>query len=145
VNRSDARRFDELYRSLWAALHRGDDPDLGQHERELLAHVPARGGVSLTALARHLLLPKSTASVIVKDLSERGMLTRARRPGNERELSIELTEEGRKRVRADTVLDLRRLSRALGALSGQERAERLALLERLAVSAGGGPAGPQRS
>jgi DNA-binding MarR family transcriptional regulator len=148
VNRSDARRFDDLYGSLWGALHRGDDPDLSQHERQLLAHIPSRGGLSLTALARHLLLPKSTASVVVKDLSARGLLTRSRRPGNERELSIELTDEGRKRVRADTVLDLRRLGRALGALSASERAELLGLLERLAAAAAreaGAPPGSARS
>jgi DNA-binding MarR family transcriptional regulator len=135
VNRSEARRFDDLYRRLWAALHRADDPDLGQHERELLSHLPARGGTSLTALARHLLLPKSTASVVVKSLAERGLLTRARRAGNERELSIELTNEGRRRVRADTVLDLRSLGRALQALAPDERAELLDLLARLADAA----------
>jgi DNA-binding MarR family transcriptional regulator len=141
VNRSDARRFDDLYRRLGGALPRGDDPDLGGHERRLLAHLPDRGGTSLTALAHQLVLPKSSASVLVKALAERGLLTRERRRGNERELSIELTAAGRRRAQADTVLDLRGLGRALQALGTDERAQLLGLLDRLADAAEGRRAG----
>ena len=55
------------------ALRNPDDPDLTQHERQFLHHVPIEGAVSLTDLARHLALPKSTASVIVKSLARRGL------------------------------------------------------------------------
>lgn len=118
------------------AFHRDDDEDLGRHEMQLLAHLPVHrdddDGISLTALAKHLLLPKSSASVIVRSLEERGFLIRVRRPGNERELSISLTDAGRRRVQADTVLQLAPLGKALGALSAAERATLFGLLTKLA-------------
>jgi DNA-binding MarR family transcriptional regulator len=135
VNRSDAERFEAGYRRLWGALHRGDDPDLSQHERQLLHHVPAEGGVALTWLARHLALPKSTTSVLVKDLARRGFVERARDPDDERRLAIVLTPEGRRRVAADSVLEPDRLATALAALPERQRAPLLRGLERLAEAA----------
>jgi DNA-binding MarR family transcriptional regulator len=129
MNRSDARRFDDLYRRLWGTLHRGDDPDgLGQHERELLSHVG--DGTTLGWLTRHLLLPKSSASVLVKDLERRGYVRRHRDPDDERRLRVTLTAAGAAVVRADTVLDLDRLGRALRRLPAAERRQLLATLER---------------
>ena len=61
------------------------------------------------ALARQLMLPTSSASILVKDLHRRGFVTRARDASDERRLSIVLRAKGRRRVRADSVLDLRRL------------------------------------
>src|SRR5256885_6718159 len=94
---SAAERFEELYRRIWGALNRPDDPDLGQHARQLLHHVPAEGAVSLTALAEHLALPKSTASVLIKELARRGFVHRARDSEDERRLAIALTDQGRAR------------------------------------------------
>src|SRR2546430_7249713 len=93
-----------LYRRIWGALNRPDEPDLSQHERQLLHHVPADGAVSLGWLAEHLGLPKSTASVLVKSLGQRGFVERARDSDDERRLAIALTGDGRARVAADTVL-----------------------------------------
>lgn len=136
MNRSDSRRFDDIYRRLWNALHVGDrNGDLGQHERQLLAHVPAEGGISLSALAAHLLLPKSSASVAVRKLADKGLVVRVRRPDNERELAITLTPEGRRRVADDAVLDPRRLAAALRSLPEADRAELLRLLESVAAVA----------
>jgi MarR family transcriptional regulator, organic hydroperoxide resistance regulator len=132
LNSLDHERFERAYRRIWGALHRGDDPELSQHERQLLHHVPARGGVALTALARHLALPKSTASVVVKDLERRGFVRRRRDARDERRLAIVLTAEGRRRVAADTVLEPDRLADALAALPGERRAALLAGLEALA-------------
>ena len=77
-------------------------------------------------LARHLALPKSTASVVVKDLERRGFVRRRRDRNDERRLAIVLTAEGRRRVAADTVLEPDRLARALAALP---EARRVALLD----------------
>ena len=107
MNSPDHERFERAYRRVWGALHRGDEPGLSQHERQLLHHVPAAGGVALTDLARHLALPKSTASVVVKDLERRGFVRRRRDARDERRLAIVLTAEGRRRVAADTVLEPR--------------------------------------
>ena len=135
VNSSDSRRFVRAYGQLWMALHRGDDPDLSQHERELLHHVPATGGVPLQQLAWHLSLPKSTASTLVKDLERRGFLTRVRDSRDERRLAITLTDTGSQRVAQDSVLDLERLTSALDRLSAGERAALIEAMERLATLA----------
>ena len=117
---------------MWGALHRGDDPELSQHERHLLHHVPGEGGVALTALAAHLALPKSTASVVVKDLERRGYVRRARDARDERRLAIVLTEDGRRVVEADTVLRPDALGQALAALSPTQRRALLRGMESLA-------------
>ena len=43
---SAAEHFEELYRRIWGALNRPDAPDLSQHERQLLHHIPADGVIS---------------------------------------------------------------------------------------------------
>ena len=135
MNRSDQEQFECLYRRIWAALMKPDDPDLSQHERQLLHHVPADRAISLTELARHLALPKSSASVIVKDLGRRGFLERARDADDERRLRITLTTSGRDRVAADTVLDPGRLAAALARLPDARRRQLLRGLEELAEAA----------
>lgn len=131
MNLSTAERFQTAYRSVWAALHRGDDPDLAQHERDLLHHL-ASGELSLSQVARHLRLPASTTSVLVKDLARRGFLAKARDPRDERRIRITLTAKGRARVRAGSVLELRRVAEALAGLPGRERRALLDGLESLA-------------
>src|SRR4051812_24895060 len=97
VNLSDIERYEVAYRRVWGALHRGDEAGLGQHERQVLHHVPVEGGVALSWLARHLALPKSSTSVLVKDLERRGFVRRARDARDERRLALVLTEEGHRR------------------------------------------------
>jgi DNA-binding MarR family transcriptional regulator len=136
MNSSDSARFERAYASLWMALHRSDEPDLSQHERQVLHHVPAEGGIQLSRVAWHLALPKSTASVLVKDLERRGFLVRRRDPQDERRLAITLTPQGQARVRADSVLDPVGLAAALAALPETERRTLLESMERLAAAAG---------
>jgi len=122
---------------VWGALHRSDDPDLSEHERQLLHHIPASGeGVSLTQLARHLALPKSSASVLVKSLARRGFVRRARSEADERRLDLLLTEEGARRVAADSVLEPEALAAALERLDARSREALLEGLEALAQAAG---------
>jgi DNA-binding MarR family transcriptional regulator len=132
---SPAEQFEHLYRRLWMALRNPDDPDLTQHERQFLHHVPIDGAVSLGDLARHLALPKSSASVIVKSLARRGFLTRTRDEVDERRLRIELTSQGRARVEADTVLAPGPLAAALARLSETQRRQLLRSLAALAEAA----------
>ena len=132
---SAAEHFEELYRRIWGALNRPDAPDLSQHERQLLHHIPADGVISLTSLAEHLGLPKSTASTVVKGLGQRGFVERARDPGDERRLAITLTERGRARLAEDTVLEPEALATALAKLAPQARAALLDGLEQLAAAA----------
>lgn len=136
MNSSEPERFERLYRRIWGALNRQDDPELSQHERQVLHHVVG-DGVTLTWLAGHLGLPKSTTSVLVKSLAGRGFVERSRDPGDERRLAIRLTDKGRRVVEADTVLRPDALATALGALEPATRAALLEGLEELARAAEG--------
>jgi DNA-binding MarR family transcriptional regulator len=135
MNSSSAERFEAAYRRIWAALNRPDEPDLSQHERQLLHHIPARGGVGLTWLASHLLLPKSSASVLIKSLERRGFVTRRRDAVDERRLSIGLTATGRKRVAEDSVLEPDKLARALDGVAETTRRALIRGMEELAAKA----------
>ena len=137
ANQSHAEQFDSLYGRLWRALFKADVEDLSQHERQLLHHVGDERGVPLGVVARHLGIPKSSASERVKSLERRGFLTRRRDPADERRLSIVLTDMGVARLRRDSVLDLVRLAAALKKISADERRALLAGLERLAAAADG--------
>jgi DNA-binding MarR family transcriptional regulator len=135
ANKSTAEQFDVLYGRLWRAFMKRDADDLSQHERQLLHHVPAVGGIPLGDVSSHLGIPKSSASEQVKSLERRGFLSRRRDLHDERRLSIVLTATGQARVAADSVLDLDRLAAALKKLSSRERVALLAGLERLTVVA----------
>jgi MarR family transcriptional regulator, organic hydroperoxide resistance regulator len=135
MNSSDSERFERLYRRVWGALNRPDDPDLSQHERQVLHHVTPTDGVALTWLAGHLGLPKSTTSVLIKSLAARGYLERARDPQDERRLAIRLTDKGRRTVEHDTVLRPDALAKALEHLDPEARKALLAGLEQLADAA----------
>ena len=141
MNSSANEQFQSAFAQVWLHLRRGDDLDLSEHERQLLHHIPARApGVTLGEVADHLALPRSSASVLVKDLARRGFVRRARNRADERRLALLLTAEGARRVAADSVLDPDRLDAALSALGPDERAAMIAALER--VAAAGQAAGP---
>lgn len=136
ARRSAADRFESAYRQCWATLRSPADLDLASNERELLRRVGnTPGDVALTWLAADLGWPKSTTSVLVKDLERRGWLVRARRDDDERRLAIGLTAAGRARVAADRILDPRRLAAALRTLSPAAREQLLDGLDELAGAA----------
>src|SRR6202140_4516078 len=117
ANQSHAEQFDQLYGRLWRAFFKADSEDLSQHERQLLHHVAATRGISLGVIARHLGIPKSSASEQVKSLERRGFLTRRRDLATERRLWIALTAAGVARLKQDSVLDLIPLAVALKKIS----------------------------
>jgi DNA-binding MarR family transcriptional regulator len=136
MNSSEPARFEAAYRRVWGALNRPDDPDLSQHERQVLHHLPAAGdGVALGWLARHLGLPMSTASVAVKALARRGLVRRVRDGRDERRLALTLTARGAERVRDDSVLDPSALETALQTMPATARRALVRGLEQLAVAA----------
>jgi DNA-binding MarR family transcriptional regulator len=138
ANQSASEQFDALYGRVWQAFLKADTEDLSQHERQLLHHIPGDRGVPLSDVARHLGIPKSSASERVKSLERRGFLTRRRDPRDERRLAIVLTRRGLARVRSDSILDLGRLRLALKKLSASERKALFNGLSRLAEAASRG-------
>jgi DNA-binding MarR family transcriptional regulator len=135
ANQSVAEQFDELYGRIWAAFLKASAEDLSQHERQLLHHIPSDQGIPLGEVARHLGIPKSSASEQVKSLERRGFLTRRRDPDDERRLAIVLTAEGLAQVRSDSVLDLGRLGAALKRLRASDRKALVDGLDRLVGAA----------
>ena len=131
---SSAEQFEASYRKLWAALHRPDDHDLSRHEREILHHVPAEGGCTLSEIVTHLGLPKSSCSEIVKGLTQRGFLNRVRDPSDDRRLQLTLTARGKDKVADDRVLNVGRLAAALGHLPPADHKELVRLIAELAKS-----------
>ena len=71
----------------------------------------------------------------MRKLADKGLVVRVRRAGNERELALTLTPQGRRRVADDAVLEPRRLAAALRSLPDADRAELLRLLESVATAA----------
>ena len=134
-NQSPAEQFDTLYGRVWRTFFKADAEDLSQHERQLLHHIPHDVGISLGDVARHLGIPKSSASEQVKSLERRGLLTRRRDPNDERRLAIVLTRRGVARLRSDSILDLVRLGAALKKLTPAERKSLFEGLDRLAPAA----------
>jgi DNA-binding MarR family transcriptional regulator len=143
ARRSAADRFESAFRVCWAALHSPADPEFAPNELELLRHVGDEpDGVALTWLAGHLGWPKSTTSVLVKDLERRGLVARRRRADDERRLAIALTPRGSARVAADRILEPGRLAAALRILSPAVREQLLEGLEQLGAAAARLPADP---
>ena len=134
-NQSEAEQFDGLYGRLWRAFFKADSSDLSQHERQLLHHIQVGRKVPLGEVARHLGIPKSSASEQVKSLERRGFLTRGRDRSDERRLAITLTPKGAARVRSDSVLDLKRLALALKSMTKSDVEALLRGLDQLARQA----------
>lgn len=141
---SNAELFDKAYRSVWGALLRRDDSDLSQHERDILSHVPIEG-CSLGDLVRHLGLPKSTCSEIVKSLGQRGFLLRVRDQGDERRIRVSLTAKGRQRAQDAWVLEEEGLERALAQMPRRDQATLLRLMGELARLARSDPSARRMS
>lgn len=131
-----ADRFEAAARRCQTSLGHPEDGDLTRDELALLHRVRAGpAGMPLTALSAALGWAKSTASVAVKDLEQRGYLRRARRADDERRLAISLTPRGQARVDDDRLYDPARLGAALRALPSLARTRLLDTLEELAAAA----------
>jgi DNA-binding MarR family transcriptional regulator len=131
-----AARFEDACRRCLTALGRARDPDLAADELAVLHRLAAEpDGVALTWLAGQLGWPKSTTSVLVKDLERRGFVRRARRLDDERRLAIACTPRGAARAADNGTFDTGRLAGALRALPPPVRARLLDGLEQLAAEA----------
>ncbi len=133
---SAADRFEAATRRCREMLGRRGPADRSGDELALLRVLTgAPEGVALTWLAEQLGWPKSTASVVVKDLDRRGLVRRSRRADDERRLAIAITPRGAARVGEDRAFDPERLAAALRALSPAAREQLLAGLEALVGAA----------
>jgi len=83
-----SRAVSQAYRAVLA------DEDLTYPQFLVLVALASDGEQSVGALAESLLLDSGTLSPLLKRLESRGIVTRERRPGNERTVVVDLTAEG---------------------------------------------------
>jgi DNA-binding MarR family transcriptional regulator len=87
-----------------------------------LGLVHRRPGASLTDVAAHLGVTPATASVLVDRLVRRGLLHRDSHPRERRRISLSLTREGSRHLRAARTATRGRLAKILGAFPAPDRA-----------------------
>lgn len=128
------RRFADSLAEVWLAFRRlEEEGELTSHERDVLAHIPSEGSVSLRQLAEHLAIGLSTASVLMKRLEARGLVVRRRDPTDERRLALTLSPDGRAALDRASDLDVHRLAKALRQLGEARTNELTEALEQVAA------------
>jgi len=102
-------------------------------DSSILVHLDRSEPYSLTDLARHMALSRSTLSEAISKLERYGYVQKASPDGGDRRrIRIVLTAKGAESVRRTSVLETRRLHRVLSRLSVAERAKAVSGLETLA-------------
>ncbi len=126
--------------TLWFTAVEEVRPRLPPRQLRALRAVSRRPALNLTALAEQLRIGLPTASRLCDRLEAAGLLRRRARPGNRREVHLEVTAEGR-RCLADVAERVSlRLAVALDDLPPARRARLTQMLR--AFHEGGPPADP---
>lgn len=125
---ADRIRF--AYPQIYYACHkrhvrrRSTHTAVSDRDSQILVHLDRQRPTTLSALARHMDLAKSTLSEALSNLESLGYVTRnGRAAGDRRAVGLTLTEQGVNAVRASSVLDADRIGAALARLTPRQRAE----------------------
>lgn len=137
---SFADRFETLHHETFLRIARRI-PDkrarLSPETTGLMHHLAGAGPLSIGEQARHTGRAQSTASAMVAPLIDRGLLERDRDPQDARRYLIWLSREGQAALhQALLVLDPVLLAQAAARLTAQERAQFIALFEKLRCDPG---------
>ncbi len=134
-----AERIQFCYPQVYHACHtrharaRSSDSTLSMRDSAILVHLDRSVPRSLTDLARHMGLSRSTLSEAVTKLETFGYAQKAPPgAGDKRRIRIVLTSKGVDAVRRTSVLESRRLHAVLRRLPARQRAQAVAGLEALA-------------
>jgi DNA-binding MarR family transcriptional regulator len=132
-------RIQFCYPQVYYACHtrhdraRSTPAHLSARDSEILVHLDRRTPLTLTELARHMDLSRSTLSEALSRLTEYAYVTKAPRDSRDRRhIGIVLTKKGVDAVRASSVLESRRLQQALSNLTAGDLGTVVAGLELLA-------------
>ena len=120
-----ARRLRHLNRENLGPLHIA--PSHGRALAVLMRHGPLRPG----ALAEHLHIAARSATEVVDDLEQRGLVERGPDPGDRRATLVTLTPAGEATGERIRTARHAQAERCFGALSPQERPELTRLLRKL--------------
>jgi DNA-binding MarR family transcriptional regulator len=96
---------------------------LSTRDAEILVHLDRREPMTLSTLARHMDLARSTLSEAVTMLETLGYVTKSSgTPGDRRQVGLVLTSKGAEAVRGSSVLESWRLRAVFSRLSERQRA-----------------------
>lgn len=132
-------RIQFCYPQVYFACHTRHDrarstaTRLSGRDSEILVHLDRKTPLTLSELAAHMDLSRSTLSEALTKLEAFGYVVKAPHAARDRRhIGLVLTQKGVAAVRASSVLDARRLRAALERLSRTDQANAVAGLELLA-------------
>lgn len=132
-------RIQFCYPQVYFACHtrhdraRSTEARLSGRDSEILVHLDRSAPLTLSELAAHMDLSRSTLSEALTKLEAFGYVVKAPHAARDRRhVGLVLTQKGVAAVRASSVLDPKRLRGALARLSAKDQAAAVAGLELLA-------------
>jgi DNA-binding MarR family transcriptional regulator len=132
-------RIQFCYPQVYYACHtrhdraRSTEARLSGRDSEILVHLDRKTPLTLSELAAHMDLSRSTLSEALTKLEGFGYVVKAPHAAHDRRhIGVVLTPKGVGAVRASSVLDARRLRAALARLSADDQSAAVAGLELLA-------------
>ena len=132
-------RIQFCYPQVYFACHtrhdraRSTDARVSRRDADILVHLDRETPLTLSELASHLDLSRSTLSEALTRLVALGFVVKARHAARDRRhIGLVLTRKGAAAVRAGSVLDRVRLRAVLQRLSRKDQASAVAGLELLA-------------
>ena len=114
-----------LFRRLRQTRVQGD---LTLPESSALSRLDHHGPTTAAQLARLEQVSPQSIGVTLQSLEGRGLIRRAPDPGDGRRVILSVTDTGDETLRSKRTARTEQLTRALGALSSEERAQLLAVL-----------------
>jgi DNA-binding MarR family transcriptional regulator len=111
---------------------RSNDHRVSARDAELLVHLDRRAATTVSDLAEHMDLARSTVSAALTRLESLGYVRKGAPGADRRRVGVTLSETGVAAVQASSVLEPRRLRRALEPMSPAGRARAIAGLCALA-------------
>lgn len=136
-------RIQLCYPQVYYACHTRHDrarstaAHLSARDAEILVHLSTTEPMTLSELAAHMDLSRSTLSEALTKLQELGYVDKARHAARDRRhIGLMLTKKGISAVRAGSVLEARRLRAVLSMLSKADLAMAIGGLETLARACG---------
>ena len=132
-------RIQFCYPQVYYACHtrhdraRSSEARLSGRDSEILVHLDRRAPLTLSEVAAHMDLSRSTLSEALTKLEAFGYVVKAPHAARDRRhIGLVLTRKGVAAVRASSVLDAKRLRAALTRLSAIDQSAAVAGLELLA-------------
>ena len=135
---SQGQRFLGAYVAIYLACHRqhlrsdeGGNP-ITAHQASVLDHLDATRATTLSKLAEHMGVGRSTMSITVARLMRRGYIARRRDKVDRRRSELTLTPAGMRVREQNTVLDPALMNKMFRLMRADELEESLAAIARMA-------------